>query len=90
MKNILLILAAAIMLTACGGNSRQKTTAGVPDMHNAENALDYQGTYKGVFPAADCPGIEIELTLHNDNTYTMNSSYMDRSEGRFNRQETIR
>ena len=34
------------MLTACGGNSRQKTTAGVPDMHNAENALDYQGTYK--------------------------------------------
>ena len=49
-------------------------------MHNAENALDYQGTYKGVFPAADCPGIEIELTLHNDNTYTMNSSYMDRSE----------
>lgn len=54
MKNILLILAAAIMLTACGGNSRQKTTAGVPDMHNAENALDYQGTYKGVFPAADC------------------------------------
>lgn len=49
MKNILLILAAAIMLTACGGNSRQKTTAGVPDMHNAENALDYQGTYKGVF-----------------------------------------
>ena len=28
----------------------------------------------------DCPGIEIELTLHNDNTYTMNSSYMDRSE----------
>ena len=80
MKNILLILAAAIMLTACGGNSRQKTTAGVPDMHNAENALDYQGTYKGVFPAADCPGIEIELTLHNDNTYTMNSSYMDRSE----------
>ena len=80
MKNILLILAAAIMLTACGGNSRQKTTTGVPDMHNAENALDYQGTYKGVFPAADCPGIEIELTLHNDNTYTMNSSYMDRSE----------
>ena len=57
-----------------------KDDCGVPDMHNAENALDYQGTYKGVFPAADCPGIEIELTLHNDNTYTMNSSYMDRSE----------
>lgn len=55
MKNILLILAAAIMLTACGGNSRQKTTAGVPDMHNAENALDYQGTYKGGFSCCGLP-----------------------------------
>jgi uncharacterized lipoprotein NlpE involved in copper resistance len=90
MKNILLILAAAIMLTACGGNSRQKTTAGVPDMHNAENALDYQGTYKGVFPAADCPGIEIELTLHNDNTYTMIPAIWIVLKSRFNRQETIR
>ena len=89
MKNSLLILAAATLLTACGGGKQQKATtadsrsqtteATVPDMHNAENALDYQGTYKGVFPCADCPGIEIELTLHDDNTYTMNSSYIDRS-----------
>lgn len=93
MKKSLLILAAVTLLTACSGGKQQKTataeTSGsglqptariVPDMHNAENALDYQGTYKGVFPCADCPGIEIELTLHDDNTYTMKSSYMDRSE----------
>ncbi|HSH50375.1 MAG TPA: copper resistance protein NlpE N-terminal domain-containing protein, partial [Bacteroidales bacterium] len=29
-----------------------------PDMHTSEISLDWQGTYKGVLPCADCPGIE--------------------------------
>lgn len=32
-------------------------------MHNAENSLDYDGTYTGTFPAADCPGINMTLTI---------------------------
>ncbi len=79
MKNILLILAAAIMLTACGGNSRQRRLPGYPTCTMPKTHSTTRELTKG-FPAADCPGIEIELTLHNDNTYTMNSSYMDRSE----------
>ena len=36
------------------------------DIHNAETSLDYEGTYKGVLPAADCPGIETTLILNPD------------------------
>ena len=80
MKNIFIDTRCRNYADSLRGKLRQKTTSGVPDMHNVRKRTRLPGTYKGVFPAADCPGIEIELTLHNDNTYTMNSSYMDRSE----------
>ena len=70
MKNKVMILAAAITLVACGGNQQKKAVsekvkadAVKVDMHDAESSLDYQGTYTGVFPAADCPGIDMRLTL---------------------------
>lgn len=34
--------------------------------------------YKGVTPAADCPGIETTLTLNTDNTFTLRLVYIDR------------
>ena len=77
MKNKVMILAAAITLVACGGNQQKKAVsekvkadAVKVDMHDAESSLDYQGTYTGVFPAADCPGIDMRLTL--------NMKYLDR------------
>ena len=42
--------------------------------------MDYEGTYKGTFPAADCPGIETTLTLNNDRTFTLDSKYIDRNQ----------
>lgn len=48
------------------------------DGHNAANSLDYMGTYKGTFPAADCPGINVELTLNQDSTYSCSMQYIDR------------
>ena len=72
MKSGILILAAAALLAACGGNTQKKAASGgaetvaeAPDMHTAETSLDYQGTYAGTLPAADCPGIETRLTLKN-------------------------
>lgn len=78
-----LIFAAAAVLTACGGSTQKKAATGdqqpvVPDMHNAENALDYEGTYMGTFPAADCPGIEVALTLKPDGSYEEINKYIDR------------
>lgn len=81
MRTRILILAAAALMAACGGNAGRKaaTTADAPDMHTAENALDYAGIYKGTLPAADCPGIAVTLTLNGDGTYTEHNEYLERA-----------
>lgn len=86
MKKNALILAAALALAACGGNTPKKnaaaetqtTTAAVSDMHTAETSLDYTGTYEGTLPAADCPGIQTTLTLDPDGAYSLHMKYIDR------------
>lgn len=92
MKKTILIVAAALALASCGGNARKKTVATdkattvagapgkaqAPDMHTAETSLDYEGTYTGTFPAADCPGIEMTLRLKADGRYDLRMKYIDR------------
>lgn len=84
MWNKLGILVLVAMLSACGGNSTTKMHAGqvaeeeVVEQHTAANSLDYVGVYKGTLPAADCPGIEVTITLHADGTYTETNNYIER------------
>ena len=85
MKKIFILVCSCTLLAACGNSSKtnkgtdtDSTTIEVVGMHNAETSLDYEGTYKGVFPAADCPGIETTLISNPDKTYTLHSVYIDR------------
>ena len=83
---VFILVCSCALLTACN-NSVKTNKSGetdtvsveVPDMHSAEISLDYEGTYKGVLPAADCPGIETTLTLNPDKTFTLHSAYIDRN-----------
>lgn len=84
-KNLLVVAALALGVVACNqapksGESKEgdKLAAVAGDGHNAENSLDYHGTYVGVIPAADCPGIEITLTLKPDKSFEQVSKYIDR------------
>ncbi len=62
--------------------------------HNANNALDWNGTYQGTLPCADCPGIDISITLKQDGTYILEQSYQgkedseEKSEGQFSWNES--
>lgn len=103
MKQILryAILPLIILFTSCNDTVQEDTPAtdtvlmpdtGAPltDGHNAVSSLDWAGTYKGILPCADCEGIATELTLTQDLTYTLSTTYLGKggnstnSKGKFN------
>jgi len=96
-KNLYWMAAAFITLTAVGCTNAKKAdvsaagndTTQVVDMHTAETSLDYYGVYKGTTPAADCPGIELTLTLKKDRTYTYHWLYIDRKDAEFDETGTF-
>jgi uncharacterized lipoprotein NlpE involved in copper resistance len=78
MRRLLLgcLLAATAALVACV--PRDDSAARPPDGHNSRNALDWPGTYEGVLPCADCPGIKTRLVLFADGRYELSTQYLDR------------
>ena len=43
---------------------------------NSQNSLDWEGTYRGILPCADCEGIETKITLSANGTYEYKASYL--------------
>lgn len=87
MKNrIVLLLCASLFVISCKNETNKEdvkavdsiadSTNVVVDMHNSQNALDWQGTYKGMTPCADCEGIETELVLNKDLTFVLKTKYL--------------
>lgn len=91
---LLIALPIAIVFSSCQNNSNKETadnssveteelsmgddSAGQVDMHTSEISLDWEGTYEGTLPCADCPGIKTTLTINEDHTYVMEQEYLDR------------
>ena len=65
---------ALITFSACN-NANKTVTTKITD-NSAQVALDWQGTYSGVLPCADCEGIDTELTLNEDLSYVLISKYL--------------
>jgi uncharacterized lipoprotein NlpE involved in copper resistance len=59
---------------------KTKPAAKVVDMHSSRTSLDWNGTYKGVVPCADCEGIETEISLGLDMTYTIRTRYLGKGD----------
>lgn len=88
-KPVLLSLVACLVLTACGPAStsiKEPETPTVENSHNTENSLDWAGVYQGVMPCADCEGIETQLTLHMNNTYQLDTTYLGKDATAFQQQ----
>jgi len=81
-------LVSLLLLGSCGVEPTQggHTT---PDMHSSRISLDWEGTYRGTLPCADCEGIETCVTLFEDGSYARQTSYLGKGaepvtdEGRF-------
>jgi len=91
-KLYFMLITGAICLVACNQFSKTAGTTKedslhesmdmpkdeniLADGHNAENSLDYIGTYHGILPCASCEGIETEINLHRDSTYVIKTTYL--------------
>lgn len=94
-KSIIAISLASLVLVACSKTENKKVQEQTPatteavseatvadNAHTAENALDWNGTYKGILPCADCEGIKTELELNSDKTYEIKETYLGKGDGK--------
>jgi uncharacterized lipoprotein NlpE involved in copper resistance len=69
-------------LSACKSRGKKQTDSSneirATTVDNSQVSVDWAGTYAGLLPCADCPGIETRLTLNIDNTYQISWKYQDR------------
>ena len=81
MKNVFSLF-VALIIVSCASNKSEKEVEDknpqICNLHNAENSLDYCGTYNGIIPAADCPGINVTLSINKDKTFSLLYDYIDR------------
>ncbi len=87
-KFIIPLLGSLFVVAACSQESAKTDvapsetltqatpTVAVDTEHNAQNALDWAGTYKGTLPCASCEGIETTVVLNDDGTYEQTSVYL--------------
>ncbi len=81
---ILLTFLAASCQMKQSSTSTTSTETAVTDGHNAQNSLDWPGNYEGTLPCADCEGIETKLSLKQDGSYTLTTTYLgEEGENRF-------
>lgn len=83
MKKVCLIAVAFSLLIACQSNKNETPATrqtelqpATVDSHNAQNSLDYTGTYSGLLPAASGPGMRVTITL-NDTAFHQTINYID-------------
>ena len=82
MKKIIPVFAAALVV--CGAFiACAAKPAAIDAAHNARNSIDWSGVYTGVIPAADGPGISVEITLRTDATCEVYYRYIDRENSDF-------
>jgi len=79
-KIILSVMAACLFLgvSACKQNNTTEKfdEHSIATYHNSQNSLDWAGVYRGIIPAADTPGIKIEITLNWDGTFVAVYEYI--------------
>ena len=79
-RKIFIILSLTASLSACesaGVKNNQEPQPGSSKI-NESFPLGWEGRYAGILPAADCPGINVQITLHSDQTFSLVYDYIDR------------
>lgn len=88
MKKLIIPVAALLMtlqLQSCNNSTKKEegtnevvTTTTVIDGSTSQTALDWDGTYEGTIPCADCAGIKTTIKLYADETFAYSAEYLDK------------
>lgn len=100
MRKTILVATSFAFLVACNNTPKKTDNSSAQnitsqqemiqkDTHNAQNSLDWAGTYKGIIPAASSPGIEVTLALMDDLTYKKTEIYLEEKDATFNEEGTF-
>jgi heat shock protein HslJ len=78
----------AVTILFCGCAPKATTSLPQPGAtpDNSANPLDWDGTYSGVVPCADCEGIETSITLGRDLSYLVKTRYLGKDDKVFERE----
>lgn len=82
----MICLTLVILVTSCNSGKKKETPIteesqleevdmGVTG-DNSMTSLDWDGTYEGELPCADCEGIKTVVTINSDNTYSIQETYL--------------
>ena len=83
MKNLifpLIIIFCVSTLHCCKSSSRGKISSGTDTTHTSRTSVDWDGTYRGVLPCADCEGLERSVILGKNLSYTVRTKYLGKSD----------
>ena len=69
---VIFIISLSLWLGGCKTNQAKV----VHTCHNSQGSLDWAGSYAGVIPAADTEGIDVQLTLCADQSFTLVYNYI--------------
>ncbi len=81
-----LALLTVFQLQSCKNKSSKQDdttttndTTTVIDHSTSQIALDWNGTYQGTIPCADCEGINTTIKLYDNETFSYNAEYMGKN-----------
>ena len=76
----IMLFAIVILFSSCNSEKKSKTENNDPNIEavadNSMTSLDWEGTYEGVLPCADCEGIKTVVTINYDKTYVTKEIYL--------------
>ena len=94
-KMILPVLLTGLFAVSC--SKKEEAKAETPQAVEADSAQaqpeeaakaeapkKHVGEFSGKLPCADCPGIEMKLTLNEDGSFLLDETYLEKKDGQFN------
>ena len=75
-----ILFSSMLLILGCSQSETNKEqiseeTENSNSIHNAQNSLDWAGTYSGTLPCGSCSAIKMTIILNDDGTYEQTNVY---------------